>query len=212
MNPTAHWERVYATHSSDDVSWYEPEPVTSLRLVEAAARSIRDAIIDVGAGASRLVDRLLDDGFSDVTVLDVSSGALDETRARLGARASSVTFVVGDVLTFAPDREYGVWHDRAVFHFLTTDADRVRYVELAGRAVRPSGKLVIGTFAEDGPTHCSGLPVCRYAADELATAFAPAFALVRHDREEHVTPSGATQPFTWTIFERSDETLPARSA
>jgi SAM-dependent methyltransferase len=202
MAANTHWERVYATHSSSDVSWYEREPAMSLRLVEAAARSTRDAIIDVGAGTSRLVDRLLDDEFTDVTVLDVSSGALYETRARLGARASSVTFIVGDVLTFAPAREYAVWHDRAAFHFLTADADRARYVELARCAVRSGGKLIIGTFAEDGPTHCSGLPVSRYTADELATGFAPAFRLLEHGREDHVTPSGTTQPFTWAIFER----------
>jgi len=116
-----------------------------------------------------------------------------------------VTFVVGDVLTFAPNREYAVWHDRAVFHFLTAAADRARYVELARRAVRPGGRLVIATFADDGPTHCSGLPVSRYTADELATVFAPAFALLTHERGDHVTPSGTTQPFTWATLERSHE-------
>jgi trehalose/maltose hydrolase-like predicted phosphorylase len=209
VTTSAHWQRVYATHSSTEVSWYEAEPVTSLRFVEAAARSRSDAIIDVGAGASRLVDRLLDDGYGDVTLLDASSAALDETRARLGPRASSVTFVVADVLAFAPDRRYDVWHDRAVFHFLTSSADRARYVELASRAVQAGGTLVIGTFAEDGPTQCSGLPVCRYAPHDLATAFAPAFRLLGHEREEHHTPSGATQPFTWARFERHGKMPPA---
>src|SRR5262245_39722522 len=201
MSTSSHWERVYATHSSSEVSWYQAEPVTSLRLVAAAARSRRDAIIDVGAGASRLVDRLVDDGFSDVTVLDASSAALDETRARLGAHASAVRVVVADLRAFAPDRHYDIWHDRAVFHFPTDVADRARYVDLASRAVLPGGKLIVATFAEDGPTHCSGLPVARYGPDDLATAFAPAFRLLAHERDEHVTPSGLIQPFTWATFE-----------
>jgi ubiquinone/menaquinone biosynthesis C-methylase UbiE len=160
------------------------------------------SVIDVGAGASTLADTLVDSGWTDVTVLDVSRTALAVVRERLGERQRSVSFVVADVLSWQPGRTFDAWHDRAVFHFLIRPDQREKYVATASRAVRPGGVLVLGTFAADGPTQCSGLPTARYDADALAAAFAPGFTLEHSEREEHVTPGGAVQPFTWVVLRR----------
>lgn len=198
----SHWEGIYASTALTDVSWYEREPVTSLRLIERAASGFSTGVIDIGSGGSLLVDRLLARGFTDVAVLDVSHRALMAVRERLGEEARNVTFVHQDVLTWKPDRQYDIWHDRAVFHFLTERAARDRYVETAASAVRSGGCLVVATFAEDGPTHCSGLPVARYSAPELEEAFSASFSLVEQEREEHVTPGGVVQPFMWAVLQR----------
>lgn len=197
-----HWEDVYATKSSNVVSWYQRLPSISLRLIESVAPADA-AVIDIGGGASLLIDHLLDKRFMDLTVLDVSQAALDEVRNRLGNRSGSVSFVRHDVLTWTPTRSYDVWHDRAVFHFLTDAADRQRYIDLAQETLRPGGMAIVGAFAEDGPTHCSGLPVCRYSPEALDSAFFPAFVPLAHEREEHTTPAGAIQPFTWASLRRS---------
>ena len=198
-----HWEQTYASRSSTEVSWYEREPTTSLRLIESLAPVPESAIIDIGGGTSFLVDRLAARGFTDLTVLDVADHALSEVRARLGPRAHAATFVHQDLLTWEPDRQYDIWHDRAVFHFLTDSATRARYVDIAARAIWHNGALVVGAFAEDGPTHCSGLPVARYSSDQLASAFSASFSLIEHEREEHVTPGGVVQPFTWVTLRRT---------
>ena len=200
-----HWEGVYANNPVTKLSWYEREPTVSLALVESIASAPTAPVIDIGAGESTLVDRLLADGFTDLTVLDISHHALTEVRARLGSSAENVDFVVHDVTTWEPSRQFEVWHDRAVFHFLTDDAARDRYVEAATRGIQPGGYAVIATFAEDGPTHCSGLPVTRYSAEELARAFSPSFSLVEHHREEHLTPTSVVQPFTWVVLQRGYE-------
>jgi SAM-dependent methyltransferase len=191
------------TRATTDVSWYEREPATSLRLIENVVTNPAVAVIDVGGGASLLIDRLLAHSFSDITVLDVSERVLEEVRARLGDRADDVHLIAEDVLTWEPHRHYDVWHDRAVFHFLTEPADRGRYVDVARRAVPTGGILVLGTFAEDGPTECSGLPVARYSASELRDVFVGSFTLVADEREEHVTPVGIVQPFTWVVLRRT---------
>jgi SAM-dependent methyltransferase len=197
-----HWDEIYATRAADEVSWFQREPSMSLRLVDAFAGT-SDAIVDVGAGASFLVDRLLDTGHVDITLVDVSTRALETVRTRLGDRAGDVTFVGTDVTEWTPEREYDVWHDRAVFHFLTEKNDRSRYISRAATAVRKHGALILATFAADGPTHCSGLPVRRHDGDDLARRFAGAFVLEDTWREEHVTPSGVVQPFTWAAFRRT---------
>jgi 2-polyprenyl-3-methyl-5-hydroxy-6-metoxy-1,4-benzoquinol methylase len=197
-----HWETVYTTASSTELSWYERQPATSLRLIEEIASEPSAAVIDIGAGTSSLIDRLLAKGFTDVTVLDIAQHALTEVQQRLGHRAKAVTFVHQDVLTWKPDRQYDIWHDRAVFHFLTDTSARDRYVDLAARSIRHGGVLVLATFAEDGPAYCSGLPVARYTARDLADAFAASCSLVRSEREEHVTPAGVVQPFTWAVLRR----------
>ena len=198
-----HWEGVWATRSTTEVSWYEREPATSLRVIGALGLGVSAPIVDVGAGASSLVDCLLAEGFRDLTVVDVSPRVLDEVEARLGDRAAAVTFVVHDVLTWEPDRRFDLWHDRAVFHFLVDITDQDRYVRLAAQAVQRGGAVVVAGFAEDGPPSCSGLPVCRRSASDLAATFKPFFTPITHEREEHVTPAGTVQPFTWTTLRRT---------
>jgi SAM-dependent methyltransferase len=195
-----HWARVYASRPTNELSWYEHEPATSLRMIDAIATGAAAAIIDIGAGASSLVDHLLARGFTDLTLLDVSAPALHEVAARLGDRAEQVRFVVHDVLTWEPNRQFDLWHDRAVFHFLVDAADQDRYVQLAATAVGSGGHVVLATFAEDGPTQCSGAAVSRYSAEQLGTTFSASFALVEQAREQHVTPRGIVQPFTWVVL------------
>jgi hypothetical protein len=197
-----HWDGIYSTGTSTARSWYEREPAQSLRLIDMATGDPSAAIIDIGAGTSMLVDRALDVGFVDVTVLDISLHALEEVGCRLGPRAGSASFIRHDVLSWRPERHYDVWHDRAVFHFLSDAAQRTSCVSVAARAVRIGGAVIVGTFAEDGPTSCSGLPVDRYSADELAAAFTTDFEPVHAEREFHETPAGTVQPFTWVILRR----------
>jgi 2-polyprenyl-3-methyl-5-hydroxy-6-metoxy-1,4-benzoquinol methylase len=195
-----HWDRVYATKGRDDVSWYQAVPATSIRLVTAAmpATAAPRRVIDIGAGASTLADELLTRGY-DVTVLDVAPSAVASVKARLDDRA---TYLITDLLEWQPETTYDVWHDRAVFHFLTDPTAQTAYVHLAARAVRAGGVVVLGTFAPDGPTACSGLPTARHDADSLAALFADYFELVSSERDEHTTPWGAVQPFTWVTLSR----------
>lgn len=201
-SPALHWDNVYRTKPSDELSWFEMQPGTSLRLLTSAA-SRAAALVDVGAGTACLVDALVDAGWLDVTVLDVSSEALAVVRQRLGERRGAVSFVAANLLSWEPMRIYDAWHDRAVFHFLVDPGDRNRYIATANRAVGPGGVLVLGAFASDGPRQCSGLPTARYSAEALAAAFLPAFVLVHSEREEHPTPDAAIQPFTWVVLRRT---------
>jgi SAM-dependent methyltransferase len=194
-----HWDSVFATKASDEVSWFQAQPTTSLRLLERWA-SPAGSVIDIGAGASTLVDVLLDGGWQDMTVLDVSAAALTKVRNRLGEGAEAVTFIAADVRSWQPNRTFDAWHDRAAFHFLVEQADRDRYVAMATHSVTPGGVVVLAAFAEDGPTECSGLPTSRYDTDELVHAFGPAFALEHAEREEHATPFGTIQPFSWVVL------------
>lgn len=194
-----HWDEVYGRSSVTDVSWFQNDPAISVALLAEAGAGPHEPIVDVGGGASILVDRLLELGHADVTVLDVAAGALAAAKARLGTRADHATWIVSDLLAWQPTRHYRVWHDRAVFHFLTDAADRDRYRHLTRRALLPRGHLIIGTFAADGPTHCSGLPTARYDPDALAAEF-PDYEVVRARRQEHETPAGRIQPFTWLLL------------
>lgn len=196
-----HWNSVFETKASDEVSWFQAEPTTSVRLLERWA-SPAGSVIDIGAGASTLLDALLDAGWHDVTVLDVSEAALTKVRNRLDDRAQDVNFVTTDVRSWQPDRTYDAWHDRAVFHFLVETADRDRYVAKAAAAVTPGGVVVLATFAADGPTECSGLPTSRYDTEGLVRTFGGAFALEHAEREEHTTPFGTIQPFSWVVLRR----------
>jgi SAM-dependent methyltransferase len=195
-----HWDAVYGTGRSDEVSWFQARPDTSLRLLERFSGP-RDAVIDVGAGESVLADMLLDRGWSDVTVLDVSRAAVSAVEARLQGRAGA-SFLVADVLHWRPERKYGAWHDRAVLHFFVDPAQQERYSTTSAGALRPGGVAVLGTFAVDGPSSCSGLPTCRYDAPMLTALCGSAFTLEHHEREEHHTPLGAVQPFTWVVLRR----------
>lgn len=200
-NALTYWDTVYATRAIDSVGWFQPSPDTSLRLVTAYGQP-SSSVIDVGAGASSLADELLDRGWRDVTALDVSAEALAIVRKRLDGHSGSVSFVVADLVSWQPHLQYDLWHDRAVFHFLVDPADRQRYVDTSACAVKPGGVLVLGTFADDGPTQCSGLPTQRYDANSLAERFDAAFDLVHSERYEHVTPGGVVQPFTWVVLRR----------
>lgn len=198
MDARQHWEHVYRTKRPTEVSWYAPHLDVSLRLIEEAAPARDAAIIDVGGGEATLVDDLLDRGYFHLSVLDVSATALDVAKARLGARAGAVDWLCGDVTTFPfPLNHYDVWHDRAVFHFLTDPKDRAEYVRQVAHAVRPGGHVIVATFGPQGPTKCSGLDVVRYDPYALHDEFGTGFRLLRHLTEIHQTPTGATQQFTY---------------
>ena len=197
-----HWETVYRTKGTTDVSWFEAEPEVSLQLIRSVA-SWGSGVIDVGGGASQLVDRLLADGYSPVAVLDVSATALEHARRRLGEAGRQVQWIVGDVTQVGDVGRYDVWHDRAVFHFLTDPEDRRKYVALVQRTIPIGGHLVIGTFAPDGPEKCSGLEVRRYDAAGLSAEFGPDFQLVQEMEHTHHTPAGKLQKFSFAVLRRT---------
>lgn len=197
-----HWESVYATKQPDQVSWTQPVPTTSLDFIHSFPLDKQARIIDVGGGDSRLVDFLLAEGYQNITVLDISATALAKARQRLGPRAERVTWVVSDIMAFAPGTPFDVWHDRATFHFLTTGDQISSYLSLAHKTVRPNGYLTIGTFSTAGPTKCSGLEVHQYNEQELAATLAQGFAKLRCRTEDHVTPFQTTQNFLFCSFQR----------
>jgi SAM-dependent methyltransferase len=197
-----HWEHVYSTKAETGVSWYQDEPRLSFELIGAVAPAEEIRIIDVGGGASVLVDKLLDLPFPEIAVLDISETALGKARARLGERAKRVRWVVADV-TEAPELgTFDVWHDRAVFHFLTDPPDRRSYVELAWRTVPKGGHLIIATFADDGPKQCSDVDACCYNACSLAAELGEGFSQLRSATETHTTPWGSSQAFFYGVFKR----------
>lgn len=203
MPDKSHWEKVYATRATDNVSWYQPHAERSLKLIRELGIAKDAPIIDVGGGASVLVDDLLDDGYLNLSVLDISGAALAATRTRLGTRAANVNWFEGDVTQVdLPPGRYALWHDRAVFHFLTTPEQRAAYVRQVLRAVRPGGHVIVATFAEDGPTECSGLPVVRYDASHLHGEFGAPFELLGHEHEQHTTPAGRVQSFLYCFCRR----------
>lgn len=195
-----HWDEVYSSKRAEEVSWFQREPVQSLELL-ALDGCLPASVVDVGAGESLLVDRLLARGVSDVTLLDVSTEAVARTLDRLG-RPESVRAIVADVTTWRPDRTFVAWHDRAVLHFLVGAADRAAYVRVASEAVAPGGLAVIGVFASDGPESCSGLPVQRFDQPSLVSLFEGSFELVHSADEHHVTPWGGEQHFLWVALRR----------
>jgi SAM-dependent methyltransferase len=190
----SHWDQRYGAGPTA-VSWYQPNASLSVELMDTVGRTQRTSVLDVGGGASTLVDDLLARGQRDVTVLDVSAVALNAARDRLGD-PPTVTWITHDLLTWSPRRRWDLWHDRAVLHFLVDDHDRDAYVAQLRRALEPDGTFVIGTFAEDGPSHCSGLPVRRYAAADLVALLGDVHVVERR-RAVHQTPAGVDQPFTW---------------
>ena len=199
MQPTKeHWETVYGTKPETEVSWFQEHSDVSLGLIRRTGVAADGAIIDVGGGASRLVDDLLAAGYSNLTVLDISGKALAVARGRLGDAAKSVRWIESDVTQAdLPHHGYDVWHDRAVFHFLTEPDQRERYVRTVRQAVRPGGHVIVAAFGPEGPLRCSGLPVVRYSPDRLHDEFGEAFRLVEHTSEQHRTPWGAVQPFVY---------------
>lgn len=193
----AHWRRVHEARLPTELSWYQPVPARSLELIRATGEPPEAPILDVGGGASTLVDHLLREGYSDITVLDIVASALDHARARLGETGASVHWIEADVTKFRTAREYAVWHDRAVFHFLTDDGDRQRYLGVLREALRMRGQVILATFGPEGPDRCSGLPVRRYSAEEISAMLGPDFALRAHRLEEHRTPKGTPQQFLY---------------
>jgi rhodanese-related sulfurtransferase len=201
-----HWNQRYADAGATRVSWYQPEPAMSLALVDHLVVTTTAPVIDVGGGASLLVDALLARGYVDLTVLDISSTALEIARQRVG-EAARVRWICADIMSWQPERQYALWHDRAVFHFLTDLAEQTRYLDTVSRALDPGGAVIMATFAADGPERCSGLPVARYDAGELERRL-DGFTLVASRREEHITPTGAVQPFTWIAARRGSTIAP----
>jgi len=195
-----HWEQVYRSKGEAGVSWFEKSPTLSLALIHATGIGTKAAIVDIGGGASRLVDALLHEGFEDVSVLDLAPAALATAKARLGTRSAKVNWLEADVTTWNPPRAYDLWHDRAVFHFLTEAADRAAYAKCAAKALRVGGHIVIGTFAPDGPERCSGLPVMRHDAATIGAILGGAFSLVESRRHAHRTPAGAIQRFQFSWY------------
>ena len=200
MNTGKHWEDIYRSKAPDAVSWYRRHLDTSLALIKKAAPGSDASIIDVGAGEATLVDDLLAAGYQNATVLDVSQTAIDVTKDRLGAAAEHVRWIVADILTCElPSNAFDVWHDRAVFHFLTAAEQRTAYVRQVARAVKPGGHVLVGTFGPDGPTKCSGLDVVRYDADSLHSEFGARFRKMDSVEEVHDTPFGTTQQFLYCL-------------
>ena len=202
MSTGGHWQGIYTKRAATEVGWYEPDPVLSRRLVGAAIEDGAASVIDVGGGASYLVDHLLDSGIGRIAVLDISEAALDVARERLGERGAAVEWLVGDVTAIAQVGDFDVWHDRAVFHFLLEPGDRRRYIELAERSVPPGGSAVVATFSHEGPATCSGLPVHRWEPDELADELGSGWRLMTSERHLHTTPGGKDQAYVYCRFRR----------
>lgn len=202
MDVREHWHRVYRKKTSEQASWYQEHPTDSLDLIRATGLGKQARILDVGGGTSKLVDFLLEMGFTRVGVLDIAGSALAEAQRRLGASADRVEWIEADVRTFQPSHSWDLWHDRAVFHFLTDPADRVAYHAVLDRTVPEGGHVLLATFGPQGPTHCSGLEVVRYSPTELAAEFGPTLRLIESRTERHRTPSGAEQEFVYGRFTR----------
>ena len=202
MSRKEHWNRVYAAKGPEDVSWHQDRPSLSLRLIENSGMPLDGGVIDVGGGASALAHHLVRAGYSHVAVLDLSAAALDHARQRAGAEAGRIEWIEADVTAFTPARAFGVWHDRAVFHFLTDRADRAKYVEALNRALRPGGHVILATFSPDGPAQCSGLPVRRYDAASIGAELGDGFELLEHIDETHLTPWQAEQQFRYFHFRK----------
>jgi trans-aconitate methyltransferase len=206
----AHWENVYTTKAENEVSWFQQSPAPSLDLIVQAGATSKSAIIDIGGGASRLVDSLVEQGFEDITVLDLSAAALAAAKSRLksrlesrfGTSAERVSWIVADATTWEPVKAYDIWHDRAAFHFLTDPGDRAAYIARLQRGLKIGGQAIIATFAPDGPEKCSGLPVARYDSESLGRTLGATFKLIHTQRHEHATPWGSRQAFQFSVFRR----------
>ena len=195
-----HWDNIYKDKGADEVSWFQPKPDLSLKLIENSKTDQAEAILDVGGGLSRLVDHLFDDGFSRLAVLDISAHAISSTRQRLGKKALNIEWFAQDILEFETDHKFSLWHDRAVFHFLTRKEDREQYVNILRAALKNNGQLIIAAFAIGGPEKCSGLEIVQYDAVKLQAELGDHFELLEQQSEVHVTPSSVKQQFTYFRF------------
>ena len=197
-----HWEHVYSDKKSTEVSWYQQHPERSLDLIKAAGVDTSARIIDIGGGASTLVDFLLDAGYQNISVLDIAHSAIEQAKVRLGNRADKVTWFESDITKFSPALTFDLWHDRAVFHFLKDEADRASYVSTLLNALKPGAHAIIATFGLDGPEKCSGLEVVRYSPETMAAVLGDSFQLVETSSEEHTTPRETSQSFVYCRFKR----------
>jgi SAM-dependent methyltransferase len=197
--PGPYWNAVYRRRGAAGVSWFQATPQTSLDLIRVLGVPRHTAVVDAGAGAGALTGHLAAAGFTDLTAVDVSAAALDAARQRLAGQpgVTAINWIRADLLSWRPGRRYGLWHDRAVFHFLTEPAARAAYLATVRVALAPGGAVILATFAPDGPGHCSSLPVARYSLGDLARALGPGFTLTAARAEQHTTPDGTIQPFTW---------------
>ncbi len=202
MDTKEHWDSVYKLRPEDEVSWYQEEPTLSLSLIDSLNLDKQDSLIDVGGGASSLVDHLIAAGFNHITVLDLSATALSIAKERLGDSSNLVNWKTEDVTNYAPDHRFSLWHDRAVFHFLTDRGDRVKYRKAIEASVKEGGYVIIAAFAIGGPTKCSGLDIVQYDAVKLERELGPGFKLIDERSEQHLTPAGITQSFRYFVFER----------
>lgn len=196
-----HWQQVYANKEPTEVSWYQPVPEKSLQLIRATGTLRSDSILDIGGGASTLIDHLLEEGYEDVSVLDVSAKALERSRVRLNDSAAKVCWIESDVTEFEPSRRYALCHDRAVFHFLTESADRDKYIDVICRALQPRGHFVLATFGPQGPLRCSGLEIRRYGIEQLQELLGAAFKLCHYELDDHRTPMGSAQQFLYSWWQ-----------
>jgi SAM-dependent methyltransferase len=204
MSLKNHWEAVYTSKSAQVVSWYQPHAMKSLDIIRASGGDLISRIIDIGGGASTLVDDLQALGYKNLSVLDISKESLEVSRKRLGSRAHLIKWIEGDITKVSlPKLGYDIWHDRAVFHFLTEKETRNAYISQVKKALKPCGHLIIATFASDGPLQCSGLPVMRYSPESLRAEFFPGFELINHVEENHITPNGSVQQFIYCHFIKS---------
>ena len=202
--PKQHWENVYETKGPDEVSWYQAVPTQSMALIRETEIPVEAPLIDVGGGSSTLVDILCNSGYTDVTVLDISEMALTKARQRLGTKADAVSWIAADVTAFDPLRRYYLWHDRALFHFMTDPAQIEAYLRTLRTALIPRGHFVVSTFGPEGPDQCSGLKVQRYSVEQLANVLEPGFELRSFDIEDHATPTGTVQQFLYSRWQASD--------
>lgn len=197
--PGPHWDAVYRRHGLSDVSWFQATPQTSLELIRSLGIARDTPVVDAGAGGSSLSGHLAAAGFTDLTAVDISATALQAARRTLAGQtaATGIRWIRADLLTWRPARSYGLWHDRAVFHFLTEPADRAAYLATVRAALQPGGTIILATFGPGGPTHCSGLPVARYSPSDLTRSLGAGFTLTAARLDHHTTPAGASQAFTW---------------
>jgi len=197
-----HWETVFSTKAEDEVSWFQPYPTTSMEFVELFNLPLDANIIDIGGGDSHFVDALLDKGYRNIYVLDISANAIERAKQRLGERASQVNWIVSDATEFEPPTQFDFWHDRAAFHFLTTEKKIYNYVSIAEDAIRKDGYLILGTFSENGPEKCSGLEIKQYSEASMSARFEVAFEKIRCIKENHITPFNTVQNFLFCSFKK----------
>jgi 2-polyprenyl-3-methyl-5-hydroxy-6-metoxy-1,4-benzoquinol methylase len=202
MSRKEHWENVYANKKMNEVSWFQQEPTTSLALIQKNTQSKDDAIIDIGGGDGFLVDNLLEMGYTNITVLDISANAINKAKERLGINADKVKWIISDITEFVPTEKYDIWHDRAVFHFLTQKKYIEYYKALVNENISDNGHFILATFADDGPEKCSGLEVCKYSEKDMENCFSIVFKVKESFKYKHLTPFGTIQSFTFSVFRK----------